>query len=723
MSVVLLPDQEVELISALINENRFEEAVFHAKALSDANQHSAHAWKMLGFAQLTRGDVADAISALKNGIALDACDADLHGYLGVACHQIGLLKEAEAHYRRALELAPDTVALVGNLAINLQDQGRTEEAESFYCKLLNIDQNSVMAFNNLGLIQFAKGEFSKAEASFRSAITLAPILAEAHNNLGNALYNQGRSSDAVASFCRAVELRPDYAEAYSNLGGPLKSLGRLAEAESCLRRAIDINPNYAEAHNNLGLALNEQGRLMEAEVAYCKALTCAPRFADAYSNLGNLLKDMGRFAEAEESLRNALVIAPNFWKAYDNLLYLLNFGAEASYAFAEAREYGRRVGSAAKRRFSTWQNTAPEKTLRMGIVSGDLRKHPVGYFLDGILAQIDHSRIELVAYPTHVSEDQLTSRIRKCFSEWKPLVGLSDEAAATQIHSDGIDVLLDLSGHTAHNRLPVFAWKPAPVQASWLGYFATTGVQEVTYLIADELGLPVHQHDYFTERIWYLPHTRLCFTPPHDAPPVSPLPAILNGYVTLGCFQPLAKVSNEILAVWGQIFSALPTAHLRWQCKQFGDVGLVSETLLRLEKFGLTAHRVALQSSVSRADYLAAHANVDMILDTFPYPGGTTTCEALWMGVPTLTLCGETLLARQGASLLTAAGLDAWVAESLADYHAKAIAFASDVEGLFSLRCDLRDRVAASPIFDVRQFAINLESALWGMYNDSCRGP
>jgi predicted O-linked N-acetylglucosamine transferase (SPINDLY family) len=356
------------------------------------------------------------------------------------------------------------------------------------------------------------------------------------------------------------------------------------------------------------------------------------------------------------------------------------------------------------------------------MVSGDMNNHPVGHFLEGLLAQLDHTRIELIAYPASFKADRLTARIKPLFAAWKPLLGLSDEAAARLIHADGVHILLDLSGHTNYNRLPVFAWKPAPIQASWLGYFATTGMAEIDYLLADEVGVPEAQRKNFSETVWYLPDTRLCFTPPEFDLPVTSLPALTNANITFGCFQKLPKVGDEVLSAWGKILAALPGAQLRMQCKQLGDATVAAQFAERLQQHGIGPARVMLHGSAPRNTYLASHAEVDVILDTFPYPGGTTTCEALWMGVPTLTLAGDTLLARQGASLLAAAGLGDWVAASMADYIDKAVTLTSDLPKLAALRAGLREQVRVSPLFDAKRFARNLETALWGMWQARTQG-
>jgi predicted O-linked N-acetylglucosamine transferase (SPINDLY family) len=370
-------------------------------------------------------------------------------------------------------------------------------------------------------------------------------------------------------------------------------------------------------------------------------------------------------------------------------------------------------------RFSSWSAPIAAERLRVGLVSGDLLNHPVGYFVESLLCALDPSRIELFAYPTQPLADALTARIQPRFAAWRPLYGRSDAAAAKLIHDDGLHVLIDLSGHTAHNRLPVFAWKPAPVQVSWLGYFATTGLAEIDYLLADAVSVPPEHHDHFTEKIWYLPDTRLCFTPPAIDVPVTPLPAQANGYVTLGSFQNLAKLGEAVLDRWGRILAALPNARLRVQNKQLADPGVRAQLIERLRRAGIEPERVALHGPMPRRDYLAAHAEVDFIVDTFPFPGGTTTCEALWMGVPTLTLAGDRLIARQGASLLAAAGLNDWIAHSEAEYVEQALAFARDVPALAALRSSLRAQALRSPLFDATGFARNFECALRKMWRRS----
>ncbi|MBI5430528.1 MAG: tetratricopeptide repeat protein [Nitrosomonadales bacterium] len=560
------------------------------------------------------------------------------------------------------------------------------------------------------------GRFPEVESRARALLAQYPDFATGWKLLGAALHMQGK--DSLPTLQKAAELFPGDAEAHNHLGNALKDRGQYRDAAASYRRSLEIKPNSPGALYNLGMALREIGQVHEAIACCRRALKLKPDFADAHNNLGNFLKDAGLLDEAVESYRRALKLDPDNVIARSNLLFVLNYSAKYSpeTCLEEARQYGRVAARLAKGRFTAWRCAAAPQRLRVGIVSGDLYGHPVGHFLESTLAQIDQSRVELVAYATSQKADELTARIRPHFAAWRTLHNQSDEGAARLIHADGVHVLLDIAGHTAHNRLPVFAWKPAPVQATWLGYFATTGVTGMDYLLADEVGVPEALRQHFTESIWYLPDTRLCFSAPDIGLAVAPLPAQTNQQFTFGCFQNLAKVSDGVLAVWGKIFALLPEARLRMQCNQLADPAVVEQTLQRLQQHGIDHARVTLHGALRREDYLAAHSEVDLILDTFPYPGGTTTCEALWMGVPTLTLAGDSLLARQGASLLAAAGLNEWIAASKDEYIAKAIAFAHDRHKLAMLRAGLREQAGRSPLFDAPRFARNLEDALWGMW-------
>ena len=559
--------------------------------------------------------------------------------------------------------------------------------------------------------------FAEVESQSRLIIAQYPNVGLAWKLLGASLQMQGK--DALLALQNVAKLSPNDAEAHNSLGMALQERGELDGALASYRNALKYDPGFVEAHYNLGNALCELGRLEEAVSSYRSALQIDPNFAVIHSNLAATLQELGRLEESIASCRRALELEPGMAAVHSNLLGMLNCtaGHAPAYRLDQAREYGRMVSKKVTARFTSWRCADKPQRLRVGIVSGDLHNHPVGYFLEGLLAKLDPARVELFAYAASPHVDALTTRIKPYFAAWKPLYDLSDGDAARLIHADGVHVLLDLAGHTEQNRLPIFAWKSAPVHASWLGYYATTGVAGMDYLLTSEVAVPEAQRGDFTEKVWYLPDTWLCFTPPDVDLSVVVLPALKNGCITFGCFQRLDKMGETILKAWASILTALPNAQLNLDCKQLGDPAVVKQQALRLQQHGIDPARVMMRGAApTREAYLSRYAEVDVMLDTFPYPGVTTTCEAMWMGVPTLTLAGDTYLSRQGAGMVTAAGLGDWVTSSVEDYIDKAVSLASDLPKLAALRAGLRKQVSTSPLCDAQRFARNFEEALWGMW-------
>ncbi len=559
----------------------------------------------------------------------------------------------------------------------------------------------------------------------------ARLLAEQHPDfgfawkvLGMSLHMQGK--DALLALQKTTELMPDDHEAHANLGNALKDLGQLNDAVTSYRRALAINPDFAEAHNNLGVALAALRRFDDAIASFRRALAIRPDYANTHNNLGNALKDLGQLDDAMASYRRALAINPDLIEAHDNLLFIHNYlpGQTASMLLLEARRFGDLVLRQASP-YTHWHNAPePDRCLRVGLVSGDLCDHPVGHFVEGVLAALASAasgRLALFAYPSsHFCTDAVSGRIKASCCGWHSAVGLSDENLARRIRDDRIDILIDLSGHTANNRLPLFAWKPAPVQATWLGYFATTGVAAMDYLIADPWTLPESEEAHFTEKIWRLPETRLCFTPPDVVVDVGSLPAPRNGYITFGCFNNLTKMNGAVVALWARVLEAVPDSRLFLKAKQLNEAPVRQSVVERFAAQGADATRLILEGFEPRAEYLAAYHRVDIALDPFPFPGGTTSVESLWMGVPVLSLAGEHFLSRQGVGLLMNAGMPEWIAADAGDYVARAVSHAGDLQRMAILRKELRQQVLASPLFDAPRFARHFETALRGMWQKWC---
>lgn len=614
-------------------------------------------------------------------------------------------------------------------ATTLLSEGKPAEAIECLERAVAIRPDYVEAHLMLAQALRSLGRSAAAAASLEKGVALMPHFAEAHCNLGLVYGELGKRDAAVESFRKAIAIKPDLVWAHSNLGNVLAAQGKLPAAMESYRNALAIDPNHVETWVNLANTLYLQDDVDAAVDGYRKALAIKPAHALAWLNIGAPLQAQGNLDAAIESFRKALSLRPDFAEAHSGLLFLLSFDPDYSpgQRLVEAQRYGAAVMARA-RPYDRWTTdagirTADARPLRVGLVSGDLRTHPVGFFVESIIAHLDPDRIQLLAYTTLSNEDETTARIKPRFAAWNSIADLSDEAAAARIHRDGIHILIDLAGHTAHNRLPILAWKPAPVQVSWLGYFATTGVPTVDYLLADRVSVPESIRAEFTETIWYLPETRFCFTPPIDSARLQPTPppALRNRSITFGCFQNPLKLNDQVLAAWGRILATLPDARLLVLNRHLRYAPARARMADRLSRSGIAPERLTMVGVLPREEYLAAHAGVDIILDTFPYPGATTTCEALWMGVPTLTLAGDTLVSRQGASLLTCVGLDDWVASDVDDYVARALAHAADIDGLAAMRSELRQKVLASPLFDAARFARNLEAALEGMWQKAVR--
>lgn len=599
--------------------------------------------------------------------------------------------------------------------------GRLDEADALYTQALQVRPDHAVALHYSGAIAFYRGNHAQAIERIGRSVAIEPT-GQSLLNLAIVLAAAGQLEPAVST-CRAVlRLEPDNVRALTELAQALKNLGRNGEAIEVFEKLSRLMPNEVDVFAQCGHLLQKEYLHGNAIGYYQRALELKPDYGAVWNNYGQVLQNLGKLEPALQAFRRAMELEPAHAGVHSNYLFglLMDPDCPPERYLAEARRFGERYSNDV-RPYTSWQvgqagsEAAP---LRVGLVSGDLKSHPVGFFLESVLAQLDPTRVQVVAYATRTLTDEVTTRLRRYFSEWHAIDELDDDAAARKIHDDGIHVLIDLSGHTGGNRLPVFARKPAPVQASWLGYSASTGMPSIDWLVVDPVSVPAVSRDLYSEKLWYLPETRLCLTPPtaiDDLPP-TPLPALANGYVTFGNFQAMQKISPVVLAAWGRVLDRLPTARLRIQNRELSSGPVRDVFMKRMATLGLPVDRVQLEGGMPRRGYLVAHNGIDILLDTFPYPGGTTTCEALWMGVPTVTLAGRTMSSRHGMAMLEPAGLGDWVASSPEQYLEIAVTRARDLESLATLRAGLRERVRHSPLFDAPRFARNLEQALYGMW-------
>lgn len=574
------------------------------------------------------------------------------------------------------------------------------------------------------LALFAQGALQDAGDLARQLTTRFPDYGFGWKALAITLQLSGQVDSALAAMLEAARLLPLDAEVHNNLGLVLTSLTRSVEAEQALRRALSLAPDYAEAHNNLAIALLDQGKLAASFASLQRALALKPDYVKAHNNLGMVLQAQGRIGEAVSAYRRALALHPLYADAHSNLLFCLSQAEslDPPTLFAEHGRYAERFEAPLRAHWPVHLNErSPERVLRVGVVSGDLRDHPVAAFVEPVLARLAASTgLALHAYSNHPVQDAVTRRLHRHFASWTSIVGADDGAVAARIESDAIDVLLDLSGHTAHNRLPVFARKPAPLQASWIGYPCTTGLAAMDYYLSDALMLPPGQFDpQFSERLLLLP-LAAPFQPSPLAPPVNQLPALANGYLTFGSFNRPSKLSRPVVALWSTLLRALPTA--RMLIAGMPVDGGADELAALFALNGIARQRLDFVARADMAHYLALHHRVDVCLDTFPYTGGTTTMHALSMGVPTLTIAGRTAPGRQGAANMSHIGLAEFVAADQDEFLAIGSALARDLGQLAAIRAGLTARFKAQSAGGMEQVGANLELALRTVWRRWCTG-
>lgn len=600
--------------------------------------------------------------------------------------------------------------------------GHLAEARESYLRVVESDPDHPDALHLLGVIAQQLGKNDEAVILISRALSSKPDFAEALNSLGAAFNNLGKLDEAVAALARATAIKSDYAEAFSNLAATLQKMEKSDEAITCYQKAIAIKGDFATAQSNLGNLYKDSGHLEQAHACFMAAIASNPQYAEAHNNLATLYKDLGRFDQCVKSFHKALSIDPNYSDAHSNLLLSEQYraGHNADTLRLLHEEWDARHAQHLAEESQNHPNARdPDKTLRIGFVSADLRRHPIGYFLIGLLSNINGRGMEVTCYSDGKSDD-LSERLQSASRHWVNCQGMADAGLDQLIRGDQIDILFDLAGHTAHNRLTLFARKVAPVQVSWAGYVGTTGLRAMDYLLSDAHYTPPRAHYSYTEKIINMPHAYVCYEAPSYAPAVGPLPWRENGYVTFGCFNNSCKINDHVMALWLQILQAVPNSRLLLKYKGL-DHHLNSQRILSFfTDRGIQPERLRLEGGCKHRKFLDSYNHIDIALDTFPYSGGLTTCEALWMGVPVISVPGDTFASRHSCSYLNVVGLS----ELLAGDHQQYVKLAVDLAGnpgrLGTLRATLRARMAASAICDGPQFAADFTSRMRHIWKDWC---
>ena len=589
--------------------------------------------------------------------------------------------------------------------------------------ILQVDGKNSEAWHLLGLALLRNGRCDEACPPLEKAITLSPHRADYQNSLGAALAQLSRTHDAVRAFSRATEIRPDYTQAHVNLATALQDLGRVASAEQAARKAIALDPENGAARNTLGIILRKQGRLYEAARLHRQALRLGGDIQVAWIQLAGIFQVSGRTSAAIRCFKKATAANHHDASVHSSLLYALHYepAGESESSDAEHRAWVTRHVSMLEQQRRNWKNDRnPERRLRIGYVSADFREHSVMRFLEPLIRSHDRKYFSVCCYSDVKRADDVTRRVQTCVDLWRDIRSLTDRDAAELVQRDRIDILIDPTGHMSDNRMLVFARKPAPLQVAFPGYPGTCGLTAMDGFVTDRLQNPSGSKEHYTEKLIRLDCSPRCYHVTGNEPEVRALPSDENGHITFGSFNRLLKVTPWMIGSWSTILKAVPRAKLVLYAGFAGEGEHTRRYDRLFSRSGVDLKRIEFVGTGSRNDFMNAISRVDIALDTFPYNGCTTTCDALWMGVPTVTLIGQVYVSRVGLSVLHQVGLADLASNSPEEYLQKATTLAADLVRLQQLRRTLRETMRRSPLCDAVWTTRSLETELKKMWRQWC---
>ncbi|MFN3076063.1 MAG: DegT/DnrJ/EryC1/StrS family aminotransferase [Alphaproteobacteria bacterium] len=729
-------------------QGRRAEAWHHYTAILAALPDHPEALLLAGQVARDNGETERALGLLRRAFAVGSEHVPICNTLARLCQQVGAHQEAAVAFARAAELTPEDVQawfIAGQAWRRAGDNARALEA---FEHVTGLDNNHFMAWCERGLVHHLEGRQQQAVACFRNMAAIAPEIPETWTNLSAALVAAHQPTEAVITARRAARLRPDWVTAFRNLGAVLERNGLNQEAMEACRRVVELAPGDAGARSVLAGTLIRLGRHQEAIDTYRQALALEPAnitvlnalgthlpaagggavalrravrvepiFAEAWSNLAGIHRQLGQLDDAVACYRQALTIVPDHAAIYSNLLLTLCYhhGVSQDELFAEHRAWAavHEAPHLPAIRSRVWRNDRnPDRRLRIGYVSGDFFDHAAVFFIQPLLAHHNHDRVHVTGYSQVSNPDNISRHLRSMADDWVDAVPLSDQDLFDRIQADGIDILVDCSGHTGHNRMPVLARKPAPIQAHWMGYAATTGLESMDYFISDPYAIPRYMERYFTERIWRLPAVYRTFKMIINPPEVAPLPLRQRGHPTFGSLNAFVKVTEETLVTWAELLRRVPEATL-----MFMGIASREQAEAAFARHGIGPERLEFVPRQGLAGFVDHVTRlVDVALDPFPHSGGTTTFHTLYVGVPIITLAGELPAGRGSLSILTNLGHPELIANTTAEYVDKAAELVRDPDRLEAVRMGLRGRMEASPYMDYSGFTRDLEDAYQAMW-------
>jgi protein O-GlcNAc transferase len=718
------------------------EKIYYSVLEHDPNNPDA--LHLLGVIARQRGNIDAAIEYFEKACKAQESNRLFLSDFADSLHEKGFFEKALEYHKKASEIAPESPITFFKMAKLLYLLNKNETALQYLQRTLQLDPHHFEAAYNCAQIFYKQGNAGEALSFVQKAISLKPGFAHANNLAGLISERLGNIEGARLFYLEAIRLKQDYAEARNNLGSLLFSNGDLASAVSLFTSALRIQPDFFEAQYNLGNCMRETKNLDEAITCFRKALNVRPDSIRAMANLGEALQTIGNIVDAErwfnKAASKAKPEAEELYRIYSNVLLCSNYnpdyspqkiyemhkdiGGRFSQSSPEANYFSgnQPQGKVQNEIMDAWRNSPNGKKLRIGFCSADFCNHPAARFLEPVFLHFDRNSFEFFCYSDVSNPDEVTTRLKSFGIHWRNIYGLNDCDVFNCIRDDAIDVLVDCGGHTANNRLPLFAKKPAPLLVSYLGYPCTTGIATMDYNFTDAFLDPAGEDCLYTEKLLRLPDCFCSYLPPPDAPEISELPALRNGFITFGSFHPLMRLHNGVISLWCDVLRKIPLSRLL-----IVRTTLVGSVKKRLETMffenGIDPSRIDLRHEIPTKGHLALYGDIDISLDTFPWSGHTTACESLLMGVPVISLYGNRHAGRMVASILKHSGLNDWVAFSKEEYCSIAQAKSGRLDDLATLHCRLREAFASSPVCNGGKFTGTLEEAFKKIWMRFCKNP
>jgi predicted O-linked N-acetylglucosamine transferase (SPINDLY family) len=714
--------QDIEVALERIREQTerglLDDAEATCKELLQRAQHEPEAWAWRGLLMLARARLTDAEVAFRQALALQPENPHYLTYVSTAVRGQGRAVQAEEFARQAIAACNKHAAYWVNLGAALGDQLRWPEAAQAYRQALERNPQDAATWRALAVAEQESGDLDAAQIAFERSLAIDTSDIKTVIGYAFLLTQCGQPKPAIGLLSNVVARAPQVTMAWVVLSRASQLIGDLAQAELACRRALEIDPQQLDLQFDLAAVLIKRWSLAEAEVLIRQVLAAEPQRAAAWTILGLLLRYRAEHAESLAALGRAVSLDTDP-RASSAVLTGWQYEENANLeSLLRAHQEWHRA--------RVWPHFCIQPTprsvrhsserLRLGLISGDFSEHPVGFLVLPAIEQLNKRECSVICYSDRLAEDSYTARFRAASDVWRITCGMSDEDVAQKVQADNIDILIDLSGHFG-DRMLVFAHRPAPVQITWFGYVGTTGLPAIDYLLADRFHVQDGEERWYTESILRMPHGYACYGPPADAPDVTSLPALESGQVTFGCFNNMAKYSRVALDAWAEILHRVPRSRLLLKFHSLDSQGARSWLRAAFQQRGVAPDRILIEGGSTHYELLARYRSVDIGLDTQPYSGGLTTCEALWMGVPVVTFPGQTFAGRHAVSHLTNAGYPQFVAPKLSDYVDLAVHWATHLSDLAAMRSQMRQQVASSPLCDAPRFAgdfLTLIYSAWG---------